>query len=96
MRLGRVKEQAAQAARVPTYTRPLSLFGGPFPAQNMHQVVHQGGESLAAALERLTNNILKASTQVANRSAALEVRCGGGGGAGGAYAAQLGLQLADD
>lgn len=37
-------------------------------------MVHQGGESLAAALERLTTNVLRASTQLANRSAAVEVR----------------------
>ncbi|GFR50754.1 hypothetical protein Agub_g13021 [Astrephomene gubernaculifera] len=40
--------------------------------RNLEHVSHQGGESLAAALERLTTNIMRASTQLANKSAALE------------------------
>ncbi|KXZ46950.1 hypothetical protein GPECTOR_39g444 [Gonium pectorale] len=42
--------------------------------RNLDQVSHKGGESLAAALERLTTNLLRASTQLANKSAALEER----------------------
>ncbi|KAG2449404.1 hypothetical protein HYH02_005553 [Chlamydomonas schloesseri] len=40
--------------------------------RNLENVTHQGGESLAAALERLTTNILRQSTQLANKAAALE------------------------
>ncbi|KAG2433305.1 hypothetical protein HXX76_008371 [Chlamydomonas incerta] len=40
--------------------------------KNLENVTHQGGESLAAALERLTTNILRQSTQLANKAAAME------------------------
>ncbi|PNH06038.1 B9 domain-containing protein 2 [Tetrabaena socialis] len=40
--------------------------------KNLDQVTHQGGESLAAALERLTTNILRQSTTLANKSMARE------------------------
>lgn len=40
--------------------------------RNLENVAHLGGESLAAALERLTTNILRASARMANKSAALE------------------------
>ncbi|KAG2496992.1 hypothetical protein HYH03_004997 [Edaphochlamys debaryana] len=40
--------------------------------RHLDHVMHQGGESLAAALERLTTDILRKSTQMANKAAAIE------------------------
>ena len=61
---------------MPCHAMPCQEWGTPglCPPQNFMHISHKGGESVAKSLERVTTDILRLSTRMANQKAAIEVR----------------------